>query len=143
MVGLKRSGSWPAGDLRDPRRAALPGVAAVAVLAALFLLANATGDAAARQGWGTRPPPRSRCPRPVLVVVSTHLLTASRTFLLTLAVVDGLFAITIIAVFHTSELHLTPLLLRWRHWLCSPSRAGGGSRPGGFRSARGWWCGRW
>ena len=46
----------------------------------------------------------------VLAVIGTHLPTALRTFLLTLAVVDDLFAITIIAVFYTSDLHPLPLL---------------------------------
>ena len=47
----------------------------------------------------------------MLAVVSTHLPVALRTFLLTLAVVDDLFAITIIAVFYTRDLQVTPLLL--------------------------------
>src|SRR4030095_4561203 len=47
----------------------------------------------------------------VLAVIGTHLPTALRTFLLTLAVVDDLLAIVIIAVFYTTSLHLVPLLL--------------------------------
>jgi NhaA family Na+:H+ antiporter len=43
-------------------------------------------------------------------VISTHLPTALRTFLLTLAVVDDLFAVSIIAVFYTSDLKVLPLL---------------------------------
>ena len=39
----------------------------------------------------------------VLAVISTHLPSALRTFLLTLAVVDDLLAITIIAVFYTGR----------------------------------------
>lgn len=46
----------------------------------------------------------------ILAVIGTHLPIALRTFLLTLAVVDDLFAITIIAVFYTSDLALLPLL---------------------------------
>ena len=42
----------------------------------------------------------------VLAVLSTHLPTALRTFLLTLAVVDDLLAITVIAVFYTDHLSL-------------------------------------
>ena len=45
----------------------------------------------------------------VLAVLSTHLPTALRTFLLTLAVVDDLLAITVIAVFYTD-------LWRRRRW---------------------------
>jgi Na+/H+ antiporter 1 len=44
-------------------------------------------------------------------VISSHLPAALRTFLLTLAVVDDLLAITIIAVFFSSDLHVTALLL--------------------------------
>ena len=47
----------------------------------------------------------------VLAVLSTHLPTALRTFLLTLAVVDDLLAITIIAVFYTDHLAPAPLAL--------------------------------
>jgi NhaA family Na+:H+ antiporter len=47
----------------------------------------------------------------VLAVVSTHLPTALRTFLLTLAVVDDLLAITVIAIFFTDDLSLVPLAL--------------------------------
>jgi NhaA family Na+:H+ antiporter len=46
-----------------------------------------------------------------LAVISSHLPGALRTFLLSLAVVDDLLAITIIAVFFTTDLHLKPLLL--------------------------------
>ena len=47
----------------------------------------------------------------VLAVLSTHLPTALRTFLLTLAVVDDLLAITVIAVFYTDHLSTGPLAL--------------------------------
>lgn len=43
-------------------------------------------------------------------VLSTHLPSALRTFLLTLAVVDDLLAILIIALFYTADLALVPLL---------------------------------
>ena len=41
----------------------------------------------------------------VLAIIGSHLPSALRIFLLTLAVVDDLLAITIIAVFYTSDLH--------------------------------------
>jgi len=47
----------------------------------------------------------------VLAVISTHLPAALRTFLLTLAVVDDLLAITIIALFYTDDLQPLWLLL--------------------------------
>jgi Na+:H+ antiporter, NhaA family len=47
----------------------------------------------------------------VLAIISTHLPAALRTFLLTLAVVDDLLAIRIIAVFYTDTLQPLPLAL--------------------------------
>jgi Na+:H+ antiporter, NhaA family len=47
----------------------------------------------------------------VLAIIGSHLPSALRIFLLTLAVVDDLIAITIIAFFYTSDLHVMPLLL--------------------------------
>jgi NhaA family Na+:H+ antiporter len=47
----------------------------------------------------------------VLAIIGSHLPSALRIFLLTLAVVDDLIAITIIAVFYTGDLSAGPLLL--------------------------------
>ncbi len=44
-------------------------------------------------------------------MIGSQLPTALRTFLLTLAVVDDLIAITIIAIFYTTDLPVGPLLL--------------------------------
>ena len=44
-------------------------------------------------------------------MISTHLPSALRTFLLTLAVVDDLLAITVIALFYSKDLHLQWMLL--------------------------------
>ncbi len=113
VVGLELKREFVAGDLRDPRRAALPILAAAGgmVLPALvFLAVNAsTGDGALR-GWAIPTATDIAFALAVLAVLSTHLPTALRTFLLTLAVVDDLFAVTIIAVFYTSNLHVLPLL---------------------------------
>ena len=66
---------------------------------------STSAPGATRCGAGrSRPPPTSRSRSPILAVISTHLPTALRTFLLTLAVVDDLLAITIIALFYTSDL---------------------------------------
>ncbi|WP_299952534.1 Na+/H+ antiporter NhaA [uncultured Modestobacter sp.] len=114
VVGLELKREFVAGDLREPRRAVLPVAAAVGgmvVPAALFVLVNlGTGDGALR-GWAIPTATDIAFALAVLAVISTHLPTALRTFLLTLAVVDDLLAITVIAIFYTSELAITPLLL--------------------------------
>jgi Na+:H+ antiporter, NhaA family len=114
VVGLELKREFVAGDLREPRRAVLPVAAAVGgmvVPAVLFVLVNLrTGDGALR-GWAIPTATDIAFALAVLAVISTHLPAALRTFLLTLAVVDDLLAITVIAIFYTSSLAITPLLL--------------------------------
>jgi NhaA family Na+:H+ antiporter len=114
VVGLELKREFVAGDLRDPRRAALPIAAAVggmAVPALVFVLVNAgTGDGALR-GWAIPTATDIAFALAVLAILSTHLPSALRTFLLTLAVVDDLLAVTAIAVFYTSDVAFGPLLL--------------------------------
>ncbi len=113
VVGLELKREFVAGDLRDPRRAALPILAAIggmAVPALVFAVINANTGGGALRGWAIPTATDIAFALAVLAVISTHLPTPLRTFLLTLAVVDDLFAVTIIAVFYTSELQLMPLL---------------------------------
>ncbi len=113
VAGLELKREFVAGDLRSPRRAALPVVAAVGGMimpAVLFMAINYdTGDGAL-QGWAIPTATDIAFALAVLAVISTHLPTALRTFLLALAVVDDLLAIIIIAVFFTSDLSPVPLL---------------------------------
>ncbi len=112
-VGLELKREFVAGDLRDPRRAALPILAAVGGMlapAAVYLLVNIGNGGGALNGWAIPTATDIAFALAVLAIVGTHLPTALRTFLLTLAVVDDLFAITIIAVFYTSDLHPAYLL---------------------------------
>ncbi|UZJ24006.1 Na+/H+ antiporter NhaA [Rhodococcus antarcticus] len=113
VAGLELKREFVAGDLRDPRRAALPVVAAAGgmiVPALVFTLVNLNTGDGALQGWAIPTATDIAFALAVLAVISTNLPTALRTFLLTLAVVDDLFAITIIALFFTAELSVLPLL---------------------------------
>src|SRR3954452_25586655 len=112
VAGLELKREFVAGDLRDARRAALPVAAAVggmAVPAVIYALVNATGGGLS--GWAIPTATDIAFALAVLAGITTHLPSGLRTFLLTLAVVDDLLAITIIAVFYTSSLHVTWLLL--------------------------------
>ncbi|MEO5834039.1 MAG: Na+/H+ antiporter NhaA [Nakamurella sp.] len=112
VAGLELKREFVAGDLRDPRRAAVPVAAAlggVAVPALIYVLFNLGTDEVS--GWAIPTATDIAFALAVLAVIGTHLPTALRTFLLTLAVVDDLLAITIIAIFYTEDLAVGPLLL--------------------------------
>ena len=114
VAGLELKREFVAGDLREPARAALPIAAAVggmAVPALVFVLLNLGRDDDALSGWAIPSATDIAFALAVLAVISTHLPAALRTFLLTLAVVDDLLAIAVIAVFYTDELSVRPLLL--------------------------------
>ena len=113
VAGLELKREFVAGDLRDPRRAAIPVVAAVcgvAVPALIYALVN-VGGGDTLQGWAIPTATDIAFALAVLAVISTHLPSGLRTFLLTLAVVDDLIAIVIIALFYTSSLQVLPLTL--------------------------------
>jgi NhaA family Na+:H+ antiporter len=115
VVGLELKREFVAGDLRDPARAALPIAAAVGgmvVPAGIFIAINlGTGHPENLDGWAVPIATDIAFALAVLAVLATHLPTALRTFLLTLAVVDDLLAITVIAVFFTDHLSPVPLVL--------------------------------
>jgi NhaA family Na+:H+ antiporter len=114
VAGLELKREFVAGDLRDPRRAALPVAAAVggmAVPALFFVLINLDGAEGALRGWAIPAATDIAFALAVLAVISTHLPSALRTFLLTLAVVDDLLAIVVIAIFYTAELSVLYLAL--------------------------------
>jgi NhaA family Na+:H+ antiporter len=113
VVGLELKREFVAGDLRDPARAALPILAAlggVVVPAAIYVLFNVNTGDAALNGWAIPTATDIAFALAILAIISTHLPTGLRTFLLTLAVVDDLVAVTIIAVFYTDDLRVLPLL---------------------------------
>ncbi len=113
VAGLELKREFVAGDLRDPRRAAVPVAAAIGGMAApalIFVLWNLGGGGDLR-GWAIPTATDIAFAVAILAVISTHLPSGLRTFLLTLAVVDDLLAIMIIAIFYTDDLDLLFLAL--------------------------------
>lgn len=109
MVGLELKRQFLVGDLRDPGRALVPVAAAfggVAVPAVIFVLVNLGNTDGSLSGWAIPAATDIAFAVAVLAIIGTHLPAALRTFLLTLAVVDDLIAITIIAVFYSTNLQL-------------------------------------
>ncbi|GAA2517880.1 Na+/H+ antiporter NhaA [Streptomyces longisporus] len=111
VAGIELKRELVAGDLRDPRAAALPVVAALcgmAVPALVYTLTNLSSGGSL-QGWAVPTATDIAFALAVLAVIGTSLPSALRAFLLTLAVVDDLFAILIIAVFFTSTIDFAAL----------------------------------
>ncbi|HET9423405.1 MAG TPA: Na+/H+ antiporter NhaA [Nocardioides sp.] len=114
VAGLELKREFVVGSLRRPADAAVPVVAAacgVAVPALIYLLVNGLAMDGDPDGWAVPAATDIAFALAVLAVVGSNLPTALRVFLLTLAVVDDLIVIVIIAVFYTESLHVLPLLL--------------------------------
>ncbi|MEU4349451.1 Na+/H+ antiporter NhaA [Streptomyces sp. NPDC023838] len=111
VAGIELKRELVAGELRDPKAAALPVIAAIcgmAVPALVYTLVNTVGGGA-MDGWAVPTATDIAFALAVLAVIGTSLPSALRAFLLTLAVVDDLFAILIIAVFFTQEIDFAAL----------------------------------
>ncbi|MBA3782136.1 MAG: Na+/H+ antiporter NhaA [Nocardioides sp.] len=112
VAGLELKREFVVGSLRRPADAAVPVVAAacgVAVPALIFVVASMSQGDGATRGWAIPAATDIAFALAVLAVVGSNLPTSLRAFLLTLAVVDDLIVIVIIAVFYTSTLHLGAL----------------------------------
>ncbi|MEV4615750.1 Na+/H+ antiporter NhaA [Kitasatospora sp. NPDC049258] len=122
VAGIELKREFVAGELRTPSAAALPVVAAVcgvALPAIVYTVVN-SGAGGHHAGWAIPTATDIAFALGVLAVVGSHLPAALRAFLLTLAVVDDLIAILIIAVFYSSGikfwalgLSLAGLVLFW------------------------------
>ncbi|MGW7314133.1 Na+/H+ antiporter NhaA [Streptomyces sp. NPDC054865] len=111
VAGIELKRELVAGDLSDAKAAALPVIAALcgmAVPALVYVLVNTLGNGS-MNGWAVPTATDIAFALAVLAVIGTSLPSALRAFLLTLAVVDDLFAILIIAVFFTNEINFLAL----------------------------------
>lgn len=108
VVGLEIKRELVMGELRDPKTAALPVMAAAGgmVLPALIYLAIAGGVEGAARGWGVPVATDIAFSVGVLSLLGKRVPTTAKLFLLTLAIADDLGGILIIAVFYTEELSL-------------------------------------
>lgn len=109
VVGLELKRELVVGELHNPKTAVVPAVAAVggmAVPALLYVLVNAVQDGGSFQGWAVPTATDIAFAVAVLAIVGRGLPNALRAFLLTLAVVDDLIAIMVIAIFFTDDVSL-------------------------------------
>ncbi|HWE34864.1 MAG TPA: Na+/H+ antiporter NhaA [Solirubrobacteraceae bacterium] len=112
VVGLEAKREMDLGELRDRTRVALPVVAAVGgvtVPIAIYLAFNAGGPGA--HGWGAAMSTDTAFALGLLALLVPRTATRLRVFLLTLAVVDDLIALIVIATVYTSQVSVVPLVI--------------------------------
>jgi NhaA family Na+:H+ antiporter len=109
VVGVELKHEFMAGSLRNPKEAGVPMIAAVGGMAVPALVYAgvlvAFGDPGALHGWAIPTATDIAFALGVLAIFGRGLPVAIRTFLLTLAVVDDLLAIVVIAIFYTEAIH--------------------------------------
>jgi Na+/H+ antiporter NhaA len=112
IVGLEVTREFAIGELTDRSRAAVPVVAAVAGLAVpavIFLLLNPSGENA--QAWGVVISTDTAFLIGALAIIKPKFPARLRIFLLTLAVVDDVGALIVIALFYSDRIQVIPLVL--------------------------------
>jgi Na+/H+ antiporter NhaA len=112
VVGLEVMAEFTIGELTDRARAAVPVLAAIAGLAVpavIFLLINSAGDNA--NAWGVVISTDTAFLIGALAIINPKFPARVRLFLLTLAVVDDIGALAVIALFYSHGIRIVSLLV--------------------------------
>lgn len=108
VVGLEIKRELVVGELNDRSKATMPIIAAfggVALPALIFVLIN-LGDPTALEGWAIPMATDIAFAVAVLAIMGSRIPAGVRLLLLSIAIVDDIIAITVIAIFYTSDISL-------------------------------------
>ena len=112
VVGLEIKREFLTGELRDPRAAAVPVIAAIGgmvVPALIYVALNAGGEGSG--GWGVPMATDIAFALGVLTLAARSAPPSLKPFLLTLAIVDDIGAILVIAIFYSRGVSVLALLI--------------------------------
>jgi Na+/H+ antiporter NhaA len=112
VIGLEARREFDLGELRERRRVALPlvaGIGGTVVPVGIYLAINAGHDSI--HGWGTAMSTDTAFALGLLALVGPGLPDRLRAFLLTVAVVDDVVALLVIAIAYSGSISMVPLLI--------------------------------
>jgi Na+/H+ antiporter NhaA len=112
VVGLEARREFDLGELRDRRRLALPfvaGMGGMVIPVAIYLAINHAG--ASRGGWGAAMSTDTAFALGMLAIVGRRFPDSLRAFILTVAVVDDLVALMVIALVFTGTVQTVALVV--------------------------------
>jgi Na+/H+ antiporter NhaA len=112
VIGLEARRELDLGELRDRRRVALPvlaGIGGMVVPVAIYLAINA--GHASIHGWGTAMSTDTAFALGLLALVGPGLPDRLRAYLLTVAVVDDIVALLVIAIVYSGSISVVPLVV--------------------------------
>jgi len=112
LVGLELKREVVEGELSDPRNIVLPGIGAIGgmVAPALLYLVFNYEDPYARHGWAIPAATDIAFALGVLALLGSRVPVALKVFLTSLAIIDDIGAIIVIALFYTSKISVTALI---------------------------------
>jgi Na+/H+ antiporter NhaA len=111
VIGLEARREFDLGELRERKRVTLPllaGVGGMAVPVVIYLAINAGHDSI--HGWGTAMSTDTAFALGLLALVGTGLPDRLRAYLLTVAVVDDIVALLVIAIAYSSSISMVALV---------------------------------
>jgi Na+/H+ antiporter NhaA len=112
VVGLEARREFDLGELRDRRRLALPfvaGIGGMLIPVAIYLALNSSS--ASHGGWGAAMSTDTAFALGMLALVGRRFPDSLRAFILTVAVVDDLVALIVIALVFTGTVHTMALAI--------------------------------
>ena len=119
VIGLEARREFDLGELRERRRVALPllaGLGGMVVPVAIYLAINAGHDSI--HGWGTAMSTDTAFALGLLALVGSGLPDRLRAYLLTVAVVDDIVALLVIAIAYSGSISVVPLLVAFGLFGC-------------------------